>query len=746
MKPKRKLIFRGPVLTASGYGVHSRMILKPILESEEFDVTVISTNWGVTPVIRNNNDPFIERVRQLSLVQPTGDYDISIQVTIPQEFQRMARWNIGVTAGIETDRASLEWITKSNENIDLIVVPSEHAARTFAGVVYQDNNGQQIRLQKPVVKMFEGVNTKIYNTEPVREGVKQFDLKGEFNFISVGLGFDKGIGEDRKNLTTLVKWFCEQFKGNDKVSLVLKSSIVGYSVVDLKHIKLRIDEIKKMVGCGEFPRIQLIHGFLSDEEMAALYKHPSVKAYITLTHGEGYGLPIIEAAACGLPVIATDWSGHQDFLNIAGVRKFVALPVELKDIPDACVWENILVKGSKWAYPIEQQAKMLMSKVQMSYEKPKQWADDLAKHIAENFSIEKMNVLVKDVLSKDPALSVERKVDGKKISGYTTVLNAKSMDYPYIESIKSMLGFCDEVVVVDGGSKDGTVEEIQALNDERVKLIIREWNPADGVVAIDGEQKQFARMQCSGDFLWQQDADEVVHEEDYAKIKQLVEDFPPAVDVISLPVIELWAGVDNVRCDRHTWKWRLSRNNPFIGHGVNKYARVMKDGKMKIKKAMSDSCEYIDLQTGEFVSHRGHYTHETELARRTNPEKYAEICNKDFNNYPSIFHYSLANIPRKVRNYRDFWSKFWNDMYDEPVEQQYFKGKKMEDVTEEDVISESKAIIAQGDPELAFYKHSVEVHGKQYGDKVPIFKLNRTHPSVMLGWVIRCKEDLEKCK
>lgn len=747
MKPKRRLIFRGPVLTASGYGVHARMILKPILESGEFDVTVMSTNWGVTPVIRNTGDPFIERVRQLSLAQPSGDYDYSIQVTIPQEFQRMARWNIGVTAGIETDRVSPEWIKKSNENIDLIIVPSEHARKTFADVTYGDpNTGQTLHLEKPIKVMFEGVDTDIFNVDPVPEGVKQFDFASEFNFISVGLGFDKGPGEDRKNLTTLVKWFCEQFKGNDKVGLVLKTSIVGYSAVDLKFLKMKISDIKKAAGCGEFPRIQIIHGFLSQHEMAALYKNPKVKAYISPTHGEGYGLPIIEAAACGLPVITTGWSGHMDFLHINNVRKFVALPFELKEIPDACVWDNILVRGSKWANPDENQTKMLMSKVHISYNKPKEWATELAAHIKNNFSIPQMEKILMDTLATNPNINPPRKVDGKKLSGYTTVYNAASMGYPYIECIKSMLGFCDEVVVVDGGSTDQTVDAIKAIGDSRIKLVINPWDKSKGVIAIDGEQKQFARQQCSGDFLWQQDADEVIHEDDYAKIRKLVDEFPLDMDVISLPVIELWAGVENVRCDRHTWKWRLSRNNPFIGHGVNKYARVMKDGKMKVKKAMSDSCEYIDLQTGEFVSHRGHYTVETEVARRTNPELYAKICNKDFNDYSSIFHYSLANIPRKVRNYRDFWRLFWNDMYDEPVEQQYFKGKKMEEVTEEDVINESKAIIASGDPELSFYKHSVEVHGKQYGDKVPFFKLERSQPAVMADWIARCNADMEKCK
>jgi glycosyltransferase involved in cell wall biosynthesis len=746
MKPKRRIIFRGPVLTASGYGVHARMILRPLLESGEYDISVISTNWGVTPMIRTS-DPFLDRVRTLSMMNPHGDYDISIQVTIPQEFQRMARFNIGVTAGIETDRVSAKWITTANQNADLIIVPSQHAKETFTNTTYTDQAGNYVKLTVPTVVLFEGVDTTIYNTNPVTSNVRQFDFDADFNFISVGLGFDKGMGEDRKNLTTLVKWFCEQFKGNKNVGLVLKSSIVGYSSIDLKFLKTKIEGIKREVGCGEYPKIQLIHGFLSSEEMAALYKNPKVKAYITLTHGEGYGLPIIEAAACGLPVIATDWSGHLDFLQINGVRKFVAIPHDLKEIPDVCVWDDILVKGSRWAYPDEIKSKMLMSKVQLSYSKPKAWADELAEHIASKFSIEGMEDKLHNIMASDPTLQLERKIDGKKLSGYTTVLNAESMGYPYIECIKSMLGFCDEVVVVDGGSTDGTVDKINALGDERINLISRPWNPEDGAMAIDGEQKQFARMQCTGDFLWQQDADEVVHEEDYQKIRSMVDDFPVDVDVIHLPVIELWAGVENVRCDRHTWKWRLSRNNPFIVHGVNKHARVFKNGKLLARKGMSDSCEYIDSQSGEFVSHRGHYTSETEVVRRINPELYAKISNDDFKKYPSIFHYSLANIPRKIKNYKDFWSKFWVSMYDEEKpEQIYFKGKNLNDVTDADIVEEAKKVIAQGDPELAFYKHSVDVHGRQYNGKVPLFKLERTHPEVMGAWIERCNKDMEDCK
>jgi glycosyltransferase involved in cell wall biosynthesis len=310
-----------------------------------------------------------------------------------------------------------------------------------------------------------------------------------------------------------------------------------------------------------------------------------------------------------------------------------------------------------------------------------------------------------------------------------------------------MLGFCDEVVVVDGMSDDGTFERLQSLCSSEPKLRVIQNKFDVDEPRMDGLQKQFARAQCTGDFLWQQDADEVVHEDDYGKIWKLIDEFPPSVDVIHLPVIELWNGVENVRCDRHTWKWRLSRNNPFIIHGINKHASLQKDGKVYAKKGMSDGCEYIDIQTGEYVPHRGHYTSETEYARRVDPELYSKICNRDFKEYPAIFHYSLANIPRKIRNYRDFWGGMWSRLYgEEKPEQLYFKDKDIASITDADVIEEAKKVIAQGDPELAFYKHSVDVHGPQFNGKVPLFKLERSQPAIMADWIGRCLEDIEKCK
>lgn len=384
----KKLIFRGPIQTASGYGVHARMLLKALDESGKFDITAMSVPWGATPLIYDDSEEQ-KRIKELSMKfnpQAPGEFDISVQVTIPNEFMKLAPKNVCVTAGIETDRVSPVWQQKSNEFADVVVVPSVHSARSFNQGIYNGMKGpDQVLLRKPLYILPEWVNADVFNTAPV-DVLPGLEDMPDFNFITVGLGMEKAEGEDRKNITLLVRWFCEQFKNSTEVGLVLKVSMVNASELDFKNTRERIKSIKQQTGCGQFPRIKLIHGRLSDGELAALYKHPKVKAFITTTHGEGFGLPIIEAASCGLPVIATNWSGHLDFLNIDGKKKFVPLDVTLAPIPDGCVWEHVLDKGTAWANVNEQDVKMKMAKVVLSYQKPKEWATELAAYIPTVFN------------------------------------------------------------------------------------------------------------------------------------------------------------------------------------------------------------------------------------------------------------------------------------------------------------------------------------------------------------------------
>lgn len=387
----KKLLFWGPVLTASGYGEHARQLLKSLLvyAHEEFDISVCSVGWGNTPFI-NDQDDLTLKIKDLVVkyenekASGESNYDVAIQVTIPNEFQRLGTYNIGVTAGIEVDRVSPQWIVKVNENTDLLVVPSKHSADTFASIVYKDEKGNELRLNKQIVVLSEGVDTRFFNNLEAKNEI-DLNLDSEFNFLTVGLGLDKQFGEDRKNISNLVKYFCETFKDDKRVGLVLKTSLVNNSLMDFEVTKNRIQQVKASTGCGEFPRIHLIHGRLSKSQLANLYKHPKINAFITLTHGEGFGLPIIEAAACGKPVLATNWSGHLDFLSIDQKKKFVHIDYELKEIPSSCVWNGVMEQGTRWAVVNEDDVKLKMRKIVLNSDKPKEWARELSSFVISNF-------------------------------------------------------------------------------------------------------------------------------------------------------------------------------------------------------------------------------------------------------------------------------------------------------------------------------------------------------------------------
>jgi glycosyltransferase involved in cell wall biosynthesis len=308
----------------------------------------------------------------------------------------------------------------------------------------------------------------------------------------------------------------------------------------------------------------------------------------------------------------------------------------------------------------------------------------------------------------------------RKISGYTTTYNAAS--YPFVESIKSMLGFCDEVVVVDGCSTDGTWELLQseAEKDNKIKLFQKEFDWEEP--GIDGIQKGFARALCENEFLWQQDCDEVCHERDYEKIKLMVKKFPKQADILHLPVIEMWGNGEEVTGRRHAWKWRLSRNKPEITHGINNHARVTdeKTGRVYAKKGMSDGCEYVNTMNNEMLPHVGFYSDQIETARLYVPADYAKIINQLVNHIPSVYHYSWCSIPRKTEQLKKggVWDKLWSLLYQEES-QDRFPGFDFE-------ILEEVQKLAQH-----LYKQ-----GGEDSDKVKYkFKLDQPGPSIMQEWI-----------
>ncbi len=1045
---KIKTLIKAPLLVQSGYSVHSRQIFRALISDPLFDVHVESLQWGNCPFLTEDTDEknaIKQCVKKHAFAKHNkqDQYDLFVHVTIPNEFEQLGKINIGVTAGIETDRISPQWAAKCNE-MDLIVVPSEHSRKVIDAtcIDWQDpNTGKtgSFKVTTPIIICHEGVDTEVYKKlDKLHDNkIADLELEPDFCFLSVGQWGKGGFGEDRKNIALLVRYFIETFKGRKDVGLVLKTNMSRNNVSDYEMVQNRLKEIKLNFKEEEVPPIYLVHGNLSHEEMVNLYNHPKIKAFASITHGEGFGLPLLEAAACELPIIATNWSGHLDFLKRG---KFSAIEYDMKEIPDIAVWDPILIKGSRWAEVKEEDVKKRLKKMVSSYTVPKTWAKELVTDIQSDFNLQvvcqQFNDVVKQTIlvnqerkgvanpievlqsavdtlddynilytmpmshgdvfistavidgvmkevrevqpnaklyfatseqyypilednpnvykcipwrefmmnmditeqifdlvltpnvatqytfsnwvrkgqgrllaeefanhcqtklgdyfiktdpcidmmvekymtihtgtgkgqwearnyqdwpevianlksqfpdlnviqvgsADEPLLDVDMDLRGKtsvhqlasviqgsslhvsidtftmhmaaaydvplvsifgcshatstgpwvkdkqkarfilleserrtcgcqkacyknkpvqgagfgpineidpklvvqasaeflrqeefkyeeqeyeriteKISGYTTTYNIKG--YPFVESIKSMLGFCDEVVIVDGCSDDGTYEVLEELAaaDDRIQLYQNPWDFEEP--GMDGMQKAFARALCSSPFLWQQDCDEVVHEKDYKKIKLITKRFPVEVDILHLPIAELWGNGQTATGRRHSWKWRMSRNKPEITHGINKHSRLTNEttGKVYAKQGGSDGCEYVHAMNYEMLPHTGFYlqNRQIEMARISDPEMYGQVMNQIFEQVPSVYHYSWASLPRKIKNFTEKWNKQWNALY-QTDNVQRFPGID----TDEQITELSKQLYEAGGEKEDQIKYK--------------FELMKKGPAIMENWL-----------
>ena len=285
------------------------------------------------------------------------------------------------------------------------------------------------------------------------------------------------------------------------------------------------------------------------------------------------------------------------------------------------------------------------------------------------------------------------------ISGYITTKDAKSQGYPFKASIESLLGFCNEVVVVDGGSTDGTWEELTAWSEKeenlKVYLVERDWSHPRHAV-FDGAQKAEARNRCTGEYCWQQDADEVVHEDDYERIVNLCRNFPKHVNLISLPVIEYWGSNKKVRLDVNPWKWRLSRNLDHITHGIPKQFRKQDENGELYAGLGTDGCDYIHKETFEYIPHANFYTGEIHNLRinairgnKESIESYAQWFSRVVDVFPGVHHYSWIDISRKIKTYKNYWSQHWQSLFNieqkDTPENNMFFDKSWSEVTEQEI-------------------------------------------------------------
>ena len=311
-----------PFDTYSGYGARSRDLVKAIIETNKYDVKLMSQRWGITPFgfCEDNSEwKFL-----LNYILPNNSLnqqpEIWMQITVPNEFQSVGKYNIGCTAGIESTICPPEWIEGINR-MDLTLTSSKHSKSVFENSKFEkrDQNTSQIQevieLKKPVEVLFEGVNTDIYKVIDTPCSI-DFNVKEDFAYLFVGHWINGDLGEDRKNVGLLIKAFYETFKNKSKKpALILKTSQVGSSYVDKEEILKKIKKIKSTVKSDNLPNVYLLHGEFSDEEMNEIYNHSKIKAMISLTKGEGFGRPLLEFTLSKKPIICSGWSGQMDFLS-----------------------------------------------------------------------------------------------------------------------------------------------------------------------------------------------------------------------------------------------------------------------------------------------------------------------------------------------------------------------------------------------------------------------------------------------
>jgi len=372
-KNKKSVLVRGPVLTNSGYGVYSRQVARWLLEKESVETNFQLLPWGITPwkLDTDCEAGLVGKIIEKS--NPPTFSDVTFQIQLPNEWDpNLGKFNVGITAAVETDICNPVWLGHINK-MDHVIVLSEHTKKTL------ETLGKE-NIKTPISVVPLSYTDEIVNS-PGFDILE--DIDPSFNFLLFGQMTGTNPENDRKNLFYTIKWLCEEFSDDSDVGIIIKTNMGKNTVIDRQLTSGTLANLLREVRRGPYPRFNLIHGDLSAEEISSLYRSKKIKSLISLTRGEGFGLPILEAAVSGLPVIATDWSGHLDFMNLG---KFIKIDYSLDEIHPTRVDNNIFMQGSRWANPSEKDFKEKIRKFRKKNDLPEEWAQNLSQVLVEKFS------------------------------------------------------------------------------------------------------------------------------------------------------------------------------------------------------------------------------------------------------------------------------------------------------------------------------------------------------------------------
>jgi hypothetical protein len=338
LKYNKKIAWHSIVNFPSGYAVSSKNIMLA-LDRHDVDVRYKYVYGRGTPFPveehKNSHNYIINiiqgRLFDNNLVQVVyGQGDVFLK--------NNGRYKIGYTM-LEVTGIPKTWVDSANQ-MDEIWVPSNFNVETFR------NSGVKV----PIHNIPLGIDPDFFNPK-----IKSFKQTDKFIFLSV---FEWG---ERKSPRTLLRSFSQTFKKTEDVTLVCK-------IINNDLTLNILEEISKMELPTEHPPIIFIYNQpvrwqcnnisvvynreIPDYEMGALYR--SANCFVLPTRGEGWGMPILEAMACGLPVIATNWSAQTEFMN--DKNSYLLRTRALIDAKAKCPY----YKNFQWADPDEEHLQYLM--------------------------------------------------------------------------------------------------------------------------------------------------------------------------------------------------------------------------------------------------------------------------------------------------------------------------------------------------------------------------------------------------
>ena len=414
---KKLCVVSCPIATRSGYGARSRDFVRALIESKpEWDIHILSQRWGQTAMDalkEGEDDDLLSRIiTQKMDTKP----NVWIQITVPNEFQPVGDYNIGVTAGVETTVMPPECLEGINR-MDLILVSSNFTKEVIESSVFdkkdKDTNQQlgQLRLEKPVEVLFEGIDLDVYNPNaPSEARINNVmkEVKEDFAFLFVGHWLQGDFLQDRKNVSGLIWTFLNTFKNKSKTpALILKTSAGSTSLTDRVRLKKIIEDIKGQVDSKRLPNIYLLHSDLTDWEMNALYNHPKVKCHVSFTRGEGFGRPLLEATISGKPMIVSGWSGHLDFIN----PEYVTVIDGKLDSVHKSASNKFLLQESNWfTIDYNKAASVMRDMYEKNYKNYLSLSRKHRKYSKDNFSFDKMVELLGSLLDESKIVSKPKAV------------------------------------------------------------------------------------------------------------------------------------------------------------------------------------------------------------------------------------------------------------------------------------------------------------------------------------------------